>query len=185
MNDLTIYNQIKDKMKTGDGLGFNHSGFIPGIINWWTRKTVDPQFPIRLSHFGGIIRFAEFEGTVNRRYTVEAESNGFYPRILSNYIKDYKGDIYWYQLKPAWEPFRNLIGEDIMSMIGIGYDFLGAIECGIGRANTNMRHLFCSKGWQIGYQNTAPQLLNDVGGRALAPAEMWKLGCFRPPIKFT
>lgn len=179
MNDLTTYNSIKLEMFTGDGLGFQNVGIIPSLIRWKTKG----DGPIPLSHWGGIIRFPEYEGKETRRYTVEAESNGFYPRILSNYIKDYKGHIFWYPLKPEWEPYRNQIGADILSMIGIGYDFLGAVKCGLIKTSADMRHLFCSEAWQVGLQNTAPKLCNDVGGVSLTPAGMWKLGCFEEPIK--
>lgn len=179
MNDLILYNQLRLDMFTGDGLGFQNVGFIPSLIRWKTKG----DGPIPLSHWGGIIRFPEYEGAETRRYTVEAESNGFYPRILSNYIKDYKGHIYWYPLKDEWEPYRNQIGEGILSMIGIGYDFLGAIKSGLAKTSADMRHLFCSEAWQLGLQTTAPKLCKDVGGISLTPAGMWKLGCFKEPIK--
>ena len=179
VNDLTVYDSIKLEMFTGDGLGFENVGIVPSLIRW---KTKDDG-PIPLSHWGGIIRFPEYEGKETRRYTVESELNGFYPRILSNYIKDYKGHIYWYPLKDEWEPYRNQIGEGILSMVGIGYDFLGAIKCGLGKANADMRHLFCSEAWQLGYQNTAPELCNNVGGASLTPAAMWRLGIFKAPTQ--
>ena len=181
MNDLTIYNSIRDQMKTGDGLGFQNVGIIPSLIRWKTKG----DGPISLSHWGGIVRFPDYEAEAGdeRRYTVEAEANGFYPRILSNYIKNYKGHIYYYALKDEWEPYHNQIGTDILSMLGTGYDFLGALKSGLGKCNADIRHLFCSEGWQIGYQNTAPQLCKDVGGISLTPAGMWKLGCFKEPIR--
>lgn len=179
MNDLTIYNSIRTQMLTGDGLGFQNVGIIPSFIRWKTKG----DGPIPLSHWGGIIRFSEYEGGDEKRYTVEAESNGFYPRILSNYIKAYAGHIYYYALKDEWEPYRCQIGADILSMIGIGYDFLGAVKCGLMQTSADMRHLFCSEAWQVGLQNTAPKLCKDVGGISLTPAGMWKLGCFQEPIK--
>ncbi|MBE3141524.1 MAG: hypothetical protein IMZ53_13190 [Thermoplasmata archaeon] len=177
MNDLTIYDSIRPQMKTGDGLGFQNVSIISKLIMWKTKN----EGPIQLSHWGGIIRLPQYEQ--ERRYTVEAESDGFQLMILSNYIKEYPGHIYWYPLNDEWELYRDQIGTDILSMIGTGYDFLGALKSGLGKCNADVRHLFCSEGWQIGYQNTAPQFCNYVGGRALVPAAMWSLGCFKNPVK--
>jgi hypothetical protein len=178
MNDLSLYYSIRDAMKTGDGLGFQNTGVIPWLIRWRTKD----DGPIPLSHWGGIIRVEHYEGSENRRYTVEAESDGFYPRILSDYIKDYDGHIYYYPLKDEWEPYRNKIGCDIFSMLGRGYDFLGVVKKFFINVNADARHLFCSEGWQIGYQNTAPQLCNDVK-TSLTPGAMWRLGIFKEPIQ--
>jgi hypothetical protein len=177
MNDLLGYLNIRNQLKTGDSLGFQNVGIIPSLIRW---KTADGN-PIPLSHWGMIIRLTQYEQ--ERRFTVEAESDGFQLRLLSNYIKDYGGHIYHYPLKDAWEPYRDQIGTDILSMIGTGYDLFGAIKSGFMKVSADARKVYCSEGCQIGYQNTAPKLCNDVGGRALVPAEMWKLGIFKSPMK--
>jgi hypothetical protein len=179
MSNLINYNLLKDQMKTGDGLGFQNVGIIPSIIKW---KTKDDG-PIPLSHWGGIIRFPAYEGAENRRYTVEADIDGFNTRLFSDYIKDYKGHIYWYPLKDEWEPYRNQIGEDILSMTGIGYDFLGVCAQLFIKINTNLRYLFCSEGWQIGTQNTALELCKYKDKTALTPTGMWKLGCYKEPME--
>ena len=177
-NDLSVYNQLRPNMKTGDCLGFQNTGIIPWLIRWKTSS----DGPIPLSHWGGIIRYPEYEGGEERRFTVEAEADGFYPRILSDYIKDYDGHIYYYALKDDWDIYRNKIGADIMSMYGKGYDWLGVAKRLLGIVNINMRRLYCSVAWQVGLQNTAPTLCNKVDG-ALSPAGMNKLGCFKNPVK--
>lgn len=164
-------------MKTGDGLGFQNVSIGSRLIMWGTKH----DGPIQLSHWGGIVRLPQYEG--ERRYSVESEASGFQLMHLSAYINNYKGHIYCYPLKDEWEPYRDKIGSDILSMVGIGYDFLGALKSGLGTCNADLRHLFCSEAWQIGYQNTAPHLCNDVFGRALTPAAMWSLGCFKNPIQ--
>ena len=176
-NDLTIYNEFKEEMKTGDGLGFNHFETVSQLIVCKTKG----DGPIPLSHFGGLIRFREYEE--RRRFSVEAMSDGFFPRILSDYIKDYEGHIYWYPLKDEWNPYRIQIGTTIMSMFGVGYNFLGVAKQLIMKTNANTRRLFCSQAWQIGLQNVAPQLCNNIGGKTLTPAGMWKLGTYKDSVQ--
>ena len=178
MNDLKVYNSIRDLMKTGDGLGFANTGLVSWAIKWKTNN----DGPISLSHWGGIVRGGDYEGAECRRYTIEAMSIGFYPDILSNYIKDYPGHIYWYPLKDEWEPYRILIGAQILSMIGTGYDWLGVAKQLIAKSNASARRLFCSEAWQIGLQNVAPHLCNPIN-KALTPTGMHKLGCYQEPIK--
>lgn len=179
MNDLTIYNKVKEAMQTGDGLGFQNTGLISKMIMWKTKG----DGPIALSHWGGLIRAGAYEGAECRRYTIEAMDSGFYPDILSNYIKDYPGHIYWYPLKPEWDEYRTKIGEGILSMVGTKYDWLSVASQLLIKASANARRLFCSEAWQIGLQNVAPQLCADTKGKALTPSGMWKLGCFKEPVK--
>jgi hypothetical protein len=183
MNDLTIYNSVKNSMLTGDCLGFANVGFISKAIMWKTKGDVDPKNKIQLSHFGGIVRAGLYEGTEQRRFTMEAMSMGFYPDILSKYIINYPGHIYWYPLKAEWEPYRNEIGVQILSMIGIGYDYFGVAEQLVMKVSESARKLWCSEAWEVGLQNVAPQLCVDQKGIALTPSGMHKLGCFKEPIK--
>lgn len=179
MNDLTIYNRVKRQMQTGDGLGFQNTGFISRAIMFKTRK----DGPIPLSHWGGLVRAGAYEGLEERRYTIEAMDFGFYPDILSNYIKDYPGHIYWYPLKDEWNNYRVKIGEGILSMIGTKYDWLGVAKQLLIKISANGRRLFCSEAWQIGLQNVAPHLCLDTQGKALTPTGMYRLGCFKKPVK--
>jgi hypothetical protein len=183
MNNLIIYNAVKDKMKTGDGVGFVNTGFISKAIMWKTHKDVAPNNPIQLSHFGGIIRAGKYEGKEERRFTIEAMNEGFYPDILSHVIKDYKGHIYWYPLQDEWDEHRDHLGAEILSMIGIGYDWLSIGKQLVGKVSADARKMFCSEAWQIGYQNVAQHLCNDQKGKALTPTGMWKLGVFKQPVK--
>lgn len=180
---MSVYNSVRDIFKTGDGLGFANTGFISKAIMLKTKKDADPQNQIRLSHFGGLIRAGEYEGLERRRFTVEAMSIGFYPDILSKYIKNYPGHIYWYPLKDEWNKYRTLIGEEILLMIGTKYDWLAVGKQLFGKVSADARRMFCSEAWQIGYQNVAPHLCNDVGGIGLTPTGIWKLGVFKSPIK--
>ncbi|MEN6623392.1 MAG: hypothetical protein ABFD50_17830 [Smithella sp.] len=182
MNDLAKYYDIRDMMKTGDGLGFANTGLISNLIMWKTKGDANPINNIRLSHWGGLVRAGAYEGAECRRYTIEAMSIGFYPDILSDYIKDYPGHIYWYPLKDSWEPYRDKIGAQILSMIGVKYDWLGVTKQALLKVSANARRLFCSEAWQIGLQMTAPQLCAPID-KALTPTGMWRLGCFKTPVK--
>lgn len=182
MNDLTMYEQVKEQMLTGDGLGFANTGIVSSLIMWKTKGDADPVNKISLSHWGGLVRAGAYEGAERRRYTIEAMSIGFYPDILSDYIKNYPGHIYWYPLKDEWNPYRDKIGAQILSMVGTGYDWLGVAKQALLKVNASARRLFCSEAWQIGLQLVAPQLCEPVE-KALTPTGMYKLGCFKNPVK--
>jgi hypothetical protein len=178
MNDLTVYNKIKDLMHTGDGLGFQNTAPISRLIMWRTRK----DGPIPLCHWGGIVRIEQFEGVEQSRYTLEAPARGFLLYRLSEYIKRYPGHIYWYPLRPEFEPYRNEIGKQAISLIGTPYDYLNLVKQAIIKCNANARAMFCSEAWQIITENAARHLCNKQT-KALTPAAMWKLGCYNEPIK--
>ena len=182
-NDLTIYNSVKDLMRTGDGLGFANTGLISKAIMWKTNSDVNPVNPIQLSHFGCLVRAGLYEGKEQRRFTMEAMAPGFYPDILSKYIINYPGHIYWYPLKDEWEPYRDEIGVQILSMIGIPYDYFGVAKQLVMKVSESARKLWCSEAEEVGLQNVAPQLCADVGGVGLTPTGMWKLGTFKEPTK--
>jgi hypothetical protein len=67
-------------------------------------------------------------------------------------------------------------------MVGTGYDWLGVAKQALLKVNASARRLFCSEAWQIGLQLVAPQLCEPVE-KALTPTGMYKLGCFKNPVK--
>lgn len=170
MNDLSTYLAVRDAMRTGDGLGFANNSLIGKAIMWRTKG----DGPIQHSHWGGIIRMSEYEGLERRRFTLEAMSVGFYPDLLSTYIVNYAGHIWWYPLKDEWDGMRQTIGEKALNLIGARYDWRDVGRQLLGRVSSDARRLFCSEAWQLIY---------GFKGEALTPTGMHKLGIFQAPVR--
>jgi hypothetical protein len=170
MNDLSIYNAIKDQMKTGDQLGFQNISLISKLILWRTGK----DGPIPFSHWGGIIRMKEYEGLERHRFTLEALSIGFYPDCLSHYIQNYSGHIWWFPLKDEWNPIRQELGEKAMNLIGTKYDYKSLLKQILGSVSSDAHRLFCSEAWFI---------IMGLSGKAPNPTQMPSLGVYKDPIK--
>ncbi len=165
MNDLTTYYKVRDLMRTGDQLAFASAGLIGKIIMFRSGK---------YSHWGGIIRLQEYEGLERKRFTIEAIEHGFYPDILSNYIKNYKGHIWWYPLRDEWNPRRHALGERALALIGTPYDYKSLFKQAIARVSTDAKKLFCSEAWYY---------IMGFTGKAPYPSEMPNLGVFKEPVQ--
>jgi hypothetical protein len=170
MNNITIYNSVKDQMKTGDQLGFQNTSLISKLIIWRTGN----DGPIQLSHWGGIIRMTEYEGLERRRFTLEALNIGFYPDCLTNYIKNYSGHIWWFPLKDEWNLKRQLLGERAMALIGTKYDYKSLFKQVLGSVSSDVNKLFCSEAWFI---------IMGMQGKAPNPTQMPSLGVYKEPVK--
>ncbi len=176
MNNLGVYEGIRHLMKTGDGLGFYNYSPIGKAIAWKTRG----DGPLPHSHWGGVIRLQEYEGLERRRFSLEALSVGFYPDILSSYIKTYKGRIWWYPLQDEWDNKRQVIGEKALSLIGTKYDWKSFFSFALMQVSPEVRRLFCSEAWQIIYKEAGIPLKVK---KALSPTGMHHLNIFKDAIR--
>ena len=150
MNDLTLYQQFRPLMQTGDILGWCGTGIVSDIIKWKTGG--------ESSHSSMIIRLKDYEGDDIRVFQTEALARGVYPDILSRRLQDYDGKLYWYQLKDEWQTKRIEIGRRLTELWGVEYDYLSLFKQLVGKVNADARRLFCSETcWiALGYDGDAP-----------------------------
>lgn len=163
MNDLTVYNQVKDQMKTGDLLQWYTKGIIAYIIRWKTNSPVN--------HSSLVIRLSEYEGMEDRRWTTEEMAHGAVLHLLSDRLENHDGHCWWLPLDESWsDEKRKKVGEWALEKIGTPYDYKSIVEQLIGHVSTDARQLFCSEycymAW--GYEGTAPN-----------PGDLFKLGIFK------
>jgi hypothetical protein len=166
MNDLTLYNSVKDQLKTGDLLQWHSNSLIGKLIRTKTGWYVN--------HSSLAICFSQYEGEQHRRFTVEALEHGTVLHLLSKSLEQHKGEVWWYPLVDTWNERRNVIGERALEYIGIPYDYLSIVKQLVGRVNTNVKKMFCSEYCYFCYGFT---------GIAPNPGEMPNLGIFKDPIK--
>lgn len=167
MNDLTVYESIKDKMKTADLLAWKgRNPFSLGICY----VTGEP-----FSHVGLIVRMSEYEGLERRRFTSEAAAQGVFPCFLRRKLEKYHGDVWWYPLKKEYDSQRAELGVRAAEFWGMKYDFLSIAKQLVGRVSVNARYLFCSEYVQIVFQRD----------RAVAqwPGEIVKWPVWDHPLK--
>lgn len=161
MNDLSRYHQNRDKMQTGDLLQFSGNGIISKIIKLRTGK---------FSHSSLVMNFNEY----GRRMTMTAEPRGVYPVLLSEYLGEYNGRVWWYPLVDEWEVRRRGIGGRALDMSGIGYDYGSLFKQALLKVSANTRKLFCSELCFLAY---------GFDGKAPNPSEMPSLGIFKEPVR--
>lgn len=160
------YEQIKDRMKTGDLLQWRSNSLVGGLIRWRTGSI--------FNHSSLVLRLQEYEGAEHRRYTTEALEHGTVLNFLSRRLEKYDGEVWWCPLKDEWESRRQEIGERALSLIGIPYDYKSLIKQIIGKVSAEATSLFCSEYCYLSYGLT---------GTAPTPADMLDLKIFKSPLK--
>lgn len=170
MNNLDIYNQYREKMKTGDGLGFRSSGPVATLIRLWSKD---------LNHFALVQEFPTYCGPEQRRWTSEAIAGGVAPRFLSKVLGEYEGDVWWYPLRPEWAEYRQTIGEKATELYGLGYDFPGLLKNIFSRVSLNLARLWCSEYVQAVY--FLSKMIPESPG--LYPSEIPELGLYQDRVQ--
>lgn len=164
--NLTIYNQIKDQLKTGDLLQWRSNSVIGSLIRWKTESDVN--------HSSLVLRLGEYEGKDRRRFNLEAMEHGTVLNYLSRRLEAFDGECWWYPLCDSWNEKRGFVGEMALSLIGIPYDYGSIMRQVFASVSTEASRLFCSEYCYISYGFT---------GTAPNPGEMPKLGIFKEGVK--
>jgi len=168
MNDLTMYNAVKDQMKTGDPIQWNSSSLLGSTIRMATRKRRRPleiDLGIDVNHTSGVLRIPLYEGAEERRYLPESLENGPSLNLLSNRLEEFDGEAWWYPIVASPEE-RIKWGENALDCIGCsikyGYDDVLGFwweQPDINPANG----LFCSEFWMYCWGDR---------GRSMSPNEL-------------
>ena len=164
MNDLTIYNAVKVQMRTGDLLLWRSRSLLGAVIRYFSKATVN--------HAGLVMRFSEYEGNDNRRFTTEALEHGIVLNLLSRSLEEYDGEVWWYPLMDGWD--RTVIGNRMLEYIGVPYDYGSLLRNAFGKVTADARRLFCSEYAFLCYGYT---------GKAPTPGDMPSMGIFKKPVK--
>lgn len=130
------YNEIRDKLRTGDRLDFISYSPIGYLIRLASKRT----------HTAIIVRLRDYEGQEKRRFFLEADGlKGFTPALLSKRLEGYRGKAWWTPLRPEFEEARRLIGTKAFGMIGTRYDYAGLLKSALGHVSEDVNALFCSE----------------------------------------
>jgi hypothetical protein len=138
MNDLTVYNQVKTGMKTGDALLYKSKG---SLIGWAIQQFSE------FNHAGVVVRFGEDACGVDRVWTLEAIGRGVKPAYLSTKLRKYRGEVWWYPLRDEFDDRRALMMECALILKDTDYDFKSLFKNALGYVSTDLSNLFCSEYW--------------------------------------
>jgi len=166
MNDLTVYDSIKDQFKTGDLILWSSNNFIGWCIKKFTKSNV--------SHASLVIRFSEYDENNHRRYNLESGRHGTVLNVLSKTLQEYSGEAWWYPLQEKMEIERKRIGDRALEFVGTPYDYPSIFRYLIGNVSADARKLFCSEYCYLAY---------GFEGKAPTPSEMLSLNIFKSGTK--
>jgi hypothetical protein len=133
---VSFYKAYRDAMKTGDLIETAASTILGRMIRWVTKKDVNHS--AFLAHLTDVS---------DRVYLVEALSKGIELNRLSRSIDGYKGTVWWYPLKPEWEPARKVMLKFALDACaqGIGYDYTALIKNMFSKVSRDAKSYFCSE----------------------------------------
>lgn len=164
-NSLDKYEQVRDRMKTGDCLLYQSKGILGRVI-----RTFSPVY----NHAGLVLALPEYCGKENRRWTLEALDHGICLNLLSEDLAKYDGSAWWLPLKPEFEDRRDQIGEYALANAGKPYDFKGLFANIFGYVSVNAKQFFCSEYAFLAYR--AAGIV--TGDKAPRPGDIPGLGIF-------
>ncbi len=166
MGDLTLYNEYRGLMKTGDMLLWANQTALGAAIRAFSRATVN--------HASTIAVLRGYNEP--RNFTVEALEDGIVVNFLSSVLEKYNGEVWWYQLLPEWDTdeFRAYVERNMFRHVGVPYDIGSLLKNAVTRVQANDRKLFCSEDVFLDYGFT---------GIAPTPGEMPALGLHKEPIQ--
>jgi len=158
MNDLTLYNQVKDKMQTGDPIQWRSNSVLGYGIRKVTakdRRQYEVDNDIDVNHTAGVIRLKEYEE--GRRFISESLEKGPELHYLSERLESFDGQVWWYPLTISNEQrtkWGSLALGCTVKAIKYGYwDIFKYAMFGPGKIDID-DGLYCSEEWMwnMGYR---------------------------------
>jgi len=174
---LDIYYKVRPKIDNGDLLEFSSNSFLGNAIRFVTKKDVN--------HTALVWCVEEFKKVKNRKFIMEALSQGIELNLISSRLKEYKGDVYWYHLKDEYNQFRDDVASICLLAEGrtdeIRYDYASIIRNMFSKVSVDVRkNSFCSEFAQWVLQEA--KILKPQK-KALRPGEFDNLGIYNPRIR--
>ena len=66
-------------------------------------------------------------------------------RLLENVLKEFKGEAFWYPLKPEYNKYRHELARKFIRYTGTGYDYGNLFRQLWRRVQPNAKEIFCSE----------------------------------------
>jgi hypothetical protein len=166
MNNLDLYDKVKNSMETGDMILWSHDSIVGDLIEFFSKSDK--------SHASAVLRLSEYEGVERRRFNIEAVGDGVIFNLLSKTLAEYDGEAWWYPLLDSWKDRRREVGENILKYVGTPYDFIGVGKQIAEEVEADTSKLWCSELLFVSY---------GFKGIVPPPGKMPSLGIFKDPVK--
>ena len=138
MKGIKKYSTYRISLESGDMLEWRSKSLLGSIIRFFTKKNVN--------HTSSCLSLAKQLGFKEiRNFIIEADKTGIVLHLLSRELKNYKGQVYWYRLKPKYQKFRKAFTNQALSLIGIKYDYGSLVKNASAKVSADLKKLFCSE----------------------------------------
>ncbi len=166
MNDLSVYNSVRDLMQTGDLILWRSHSLLGILIREFSKAPVN--------HASLIMRIEPYEGSEGRRFIAEALEHGIVLNLLSKRLTDTDGEAWWYPLNDEWAKKRQEIGERGLKYMGTPYDYDALLKLAMTKVKAQTDEMVCSEFYfeSLGLTGNIP-----------TPGELPSLGIFKEPVK--
>lgn len=170
---MRLYTLHAPYMKSGDLIECASDGWLGRAIRWRTGKNVN--------HSSMLLRLDEYCGMRDRRYLIEAEARGLEVNILSEWIEDYGGMVWWSPLKATDAQRSVMVSWAFNEMCrGRGYDYRGLVAQLWRRVSISGKRMFCSELYHAGLIEAGIAPAETIARR---PGEFHELGVHERPIR--
>jgi len=170
MNSLKKYLILRNRLDTGDLIEWRSSTAVGWLIRKFTGKKVN--------HSSLVVKFAN-EELGERRYILEALDDGIVLNLVSTRLAQFKGQAWWYPLKPEHNRLRAKILPWAIDQTGKPYDYDSLFKQMFSKVSCDARRLFCSEFYQMALSKV--HLLPD--GTALRPGEFERFCIHLNPVQ--
>lgn len=145
MDQLKAYKKLQPVIYSGDLIEWRASTALGAAIRWFTKQDVN--------HSSLVVRF-DYHGLADRRFIFEAMAKGLEFNLLSERLKEFKGLVFWYGLRPslhAIEQVREKMKAKALLLKAEHkkYDYYNLFKNAAVRVSVNAREVFCSEFYQI------------------------------------
>jgi len=168
---LKMYHAWRYAIWTGDLLEWASDTALGHVIRWFTGYDVN--------HTSMIIRFRNFDQA--RVYNLEALKPGVYPNLLSRRLKNFRGRVYWLQLKPEFDVYRAAIAREGLKYVGLKYDYRSLLKQAVSRVSAQADAFFCSELCYLANQDAGLPMTDQT--YAPQPGEFARLGVYKSKLQ--
>lgn len=167
--DVVHYDEVREKMRSGDVILWKGNGFISWLIRRFTS----------FSHASLVLRLKEFRDLKDRRFLVEALAPGVELTLLSRRLRGYSGEAWWFPLKERYVDERATIAAWALNQVGKPYDYGSLFKNVLGRVNENANAYFCSELVFVSFKHAGIV----SGKKAPRPGDIARWKCFERPMR--
>jgi len=171
MGKLSLYRLYRDQMDGGDLVEWSSATLVGGTIRLFTGKPVN--------HSSILLNLDHYSGLKHRRFVLEALEHGVVLNLLSMRLEDFKGKVYWSQLKPEYNDRRDRMAAWALERVGTPYDYQTLIANIFGKISSDAKKFICS---ELYFKDLVAAGIVPPGPDP-RPGEFARYNVHRPPIR--